>query len=56
MNSTLAKLIPLRSRVASVQASNNTSPEDLFASLRDQFLGQVERLKSEFLDLQDFVH
>ncbi|MBW8049199.1 MAG: hypothetical protein FVQ77_02435 [Cytophagales bacterium] len=55
MNSTLAKLIALQDRVASVQELHSTPPEDIFVSLRDQFLKEADKLKKEFPDLQDFA-
>lgn len=55
MNSTLAKLKALKERVLSIQELHNTPPEDIFVSLRDQFLNEVDKLKTEFFDLQDFT-
>ena len=55
MNSTLAKLIALKKRIVSVQEIHNTLPEDIFVSLRDQFLKEEAKLKIEFSDLQDFT-
>lgn len=55
MNSTLAKLIALKDRVVSVQGLHDTPPEDLFVSLREQFLKEEVKLKAEFPDLQDFT-
>ncbi len=55
MNSTLAKLIALKDRVARVQSLYSTPPEDIFRSLRDQFLKEEAKLKVEFADFQNFT-
>ena len=55
MNSTLAKLIALKSRVESVQGLHSTPPEDIFNSLRDQFFKEMNKLRIEFTELEDFT-
>jgi hypothetical protein len=55
MNSTLAKLIALKDRVTRVQGIHRTPPSDIFVNLRDQFLKEVDKLKAEYDDLQDFT-
>ncbi|MEY4876189.1 MAG: hypothetical protein RL708_1338 [Bacteroidota bacterium] len=55
MNSTLAKLIALKNRVANIQELYATPSEDIFVSLKEQFFKEMEKLKKEFTDLQDFT-
>ncbi len=55
MNSTLSKLKALKNRVESVQNLHNSIPEDIFSSLRDQFLKEVVKIKDEYSELQDFT-
>jgi hypothetical protein len=55
VNSTLANLISLKIRVVSVQKLYNTTPEDIFLSLKQQFLKEETKLKIEFPNLQDFT-
>lgn len=55
MNSTLAKLNALKNRVASVQGIHSSIPVDIFISLRNQFLKEMDKLIIEFSDLEDFT-
>ena len=51
----LSKLIAIRERVISTQKIHSTVPEDTFDNMKNQFLKEVEKLKVEFSDLDDFV-
>ncbi len=54
MQKALAKLKVLKDRTKSVQELHNTVPEDIFYSLRDQFYLEMDKLKAEHKELQDF--
>lgn len=55
MHKTLAKLKALRDRTKSVEQIHNTIPEDIFKSLRDQFYQEMDKIKTEHIELQDFT-
>lgn len=50
-----SKLIALKERVISIQKIHSSVPVEIFDSMKNQFLKDVEKLKLEFADLADFV-
>lgn len=54
-NTFLSRLIALKERVISIQEIHSSIPLEIFDSMKNQFLKDIEKLKLEFTDLADFI-